>query len=456
MGRIQLSLNIPYHFIKHKTFVNAANICVNSVCSPTENFMLQKTVIRLLGLLICLSVSISVSYAAIDDWTKLYDQQFKLQQQIMEQQFRQMQQELRTQQQLIEQQMQQRRINDLTHGANLRKWDTIAGYGFDLIMDAAMHGISWSTSTSLVIPGVVQTSSNMAAVFHTSGLQTVLSHNRMHWTALTGGLKRIISPSGETQLMLPLRWHGRGTLPDWYQPSLAETYAGRISRITQPVLTIALTAGSAGQTFLDTAQYIGRSMQIINPLMPETRITFPDMGLKLGYTISEGLHNLKNWSVDLTTNRIRSVQFETTRIIPIDSQIDLGSSRITRSGFLRETQITTTPTTAMERFMLKLYPVGSYFDPMTSTGTTTRQWSVTTREITTPNMNTTSNWTLPQQSWNMPQQNWNLSQPSWNYNSKFQTNWNNFGTNTFSNYNWNKLNTPSLNNYKWNDPFKIK
>lgn len=356
-----------------------------------------KGIIAAIAIIVSLSAYLAIAQALDDDWIKLQDQKFKLQLQLQDQQLRR-----------------------IKHAAS--------SYTLDFVIDASLHGISWTPSTRVVIPGLVKTFSDMGAVLHTAGLQTVLSHNRMHWTALTSRLDPMIGISGETQLMLPLRWHGRGMLPDWYQPSLAEAYMSRISRITQPVLTIALTVGSAAQTFLDTAQYIGRSMQVINPLMPETRITFPGMDLKPGYTIGEGLHNLKTWATDLATNRMRPVQFETARIIPIDSHIDLGNSRITRSGFLREAQITSTPTTVMERFMLKLYPVGSYFDPMTSTGTTTRQWSVTTREITAPNVNTMSNWSIPEQSWSVPQQNWSFPEtkfsiPQTNWNIP-QTNWN--------------------------------
>ena len=197
------------------------------------------------------------------------------------------------------------------------------------------------------------------------------------------------------------------------QPNLVATAtAQRAFRIYNAISTITNT----GMTILDisykTIDYIGRSMQIINPPTPGTRITFPDMGLKPGHTTAEGLHNLKTWVGDFTTNRIRPVQFESTKIINLDNNINLGNTRITRSGFLRETQITVTPTNSIERFMLKLYPVGSYFDPMTSTVTSTRQWSITTRETTMPGASFNSAWNNPISS--LPKSNFNTFTPNFN------------------------------------------
>ena len=244
------------------------------------------------------------------------------------------------------------RMTDLGLQAGARSRKSGLGYGYDFALDTSFHGLSWTSSDPRILPGLVDTFGQVGARLHTQELGTRLSR------------------------------HGLGALPTWYEPSLSEIYASRISRVTSPILTTALTIGSAGQTFLETADYVGRSMQILNPPRPDTRIAFPDMNLKPGATLGEGLHNLRTWTTDIVRNRVRPVQFETLRTIPVREEIDLGTTRVVRSGFLRDTQMTVTPTTGIERFMLRLYPVGSYFDPMTSTTIWRREWSVTTRETT--------------------------------------------------------------------------
>ena len=67
------------------------------------------------------------------------------------------------------------------------------------------------------------------------------------------------------------------------------------------------------------------------------------------------------------------------RGMPINRLIDLGTSRIEQVGFTRQSRL---------------------FDPDTGATTTTRQWSMTTRETTIPNLNVTPNWVLPQSNWN--------------------------------------------------------
>ncbi|HUT58777.1 MAG TPA: hypothetical protein VNA25_13100 [Phycisphaerae bacterium] len=163
------------------------------------------------------------------------------------------------------------------------------------------------------------------------------------------------------------------------------------------IVGLTLTAGSAAKLFLDTAKYIGASMQVINPPRFDTSISCPTMDLRPASTIGEGLHNLGTWAHDLTFNTVRPLEFETVRTIRMNDVLDTGYTRIETTGTLREWGLTSTPTTAWERFEMKLSPLGSYFDPMASTTIWQRTSSITTREITGPSLNrgVSYNWSTP-------------------------------------------------------------
>lgn len=496
--------------------------------------MLQKTVIRSLGL-ICLLVGVSVSYAATDDWTKLYDQQFKIQQQLMEQQLRQQQQELRQQLQLMQQQLKfataQFKVHQQPIGQQMLWQQNITPIISDSpTMISTQSSLSWR---SLEAAGLTHFSDH-AKMFKRSidvmreglthyqlGPDTIISPSgQLMWE-----VKPIKTTSGEFLRGLSTGLHfGAALINDWdimvkggWNPlqsysleaigvygisevsrrarvrvtslgsdlkSPITTFAARwtyglteavkgvssqvgrqsfspnINEITNYLDSIGMTAagyayGSVGANMFKAAAQFGRF--ITYPLFEYS--VFKIRGLP-SKSLTE-LYGMQfkqiNMSLPNSPFRIQQTQFISDRIITFSESMNFGN---VSSGIINERQIIAVSTNPLDRFLIKanILSPNSFFDPNTSTITRNRQWSVTTREITTPYM--PSNWSLPQQNWSLPQQTWSLPQQNWNYNSGFQTNWNNFNTNNFSNYNWNNPtnwnNSTFQNNwnYKWNNLIK--
>ena len=143
----------------------------------------------------------------------------------------------------------------------------------------------------------------------------------------------------------------------------------------------ALTAWSSFQTVRDS---LGNAAQTMNPPRPDTTISFPEMGLRSGRTFGERLHNRWTWTLDLFRRGESPVEFRTTRVSPFGETRFDGHSRISRQGFSRETEILRTPAGPWERSMLRDFPLGSYFDPLRTTGSRHFEFHQTIRIQTGP------------------------------------------------------------------------
>ncbi len=87
---------------------------------------------------------------------------------------------------------------------------------------------------------------------------------------------------------------------------------------------------------------------------------------------------------------------------PLNQVSYLGNTRIEQTGFMHETRIISTPTNVFDRWLVQtgfLTP-DSVFDFNSGSTAYTRQWSITTTTISTPDLGMTSQWSTPQTTWN--------------------------------------------------------
>jgi hypothetical protein len=227
----------------------------------------------------------------------------------------------------------------------------------------------------------VTTSTKLAQVFHS------LYRNTFPSTPST--LHVYVYRSGT---LYPIKSFSRDpypfTAPSYVGPKLVVSLAG-----------VALSAFSLG---VSQVNYIGRSVQMLNPpvdlgtrtqslhgTLPggywhamartEGSVSFPSLAIHYDKDLS--LQQCKQMLiVDPLKNRVRDIQFQTYREIYMFSFQDIAGQRLTLSEVSRDNIVDRTTTNAIERIMLRTYSPNSYFDPVFSQSTITRSSRYITRE----------------------------------------------------------------------------
>lgn len=224
--------------------------------------------------------------------------------------------------------------------------------------------------------------------------------------------------------------------------NVAREYGQRGAQIFSSGTTIIGATSQASGTFSKTVDYVGKSMQIMNP--PVYLQNNPELGQFAKFTPSSqkilGVPTSGTWeghgSYSIPGGSVRYKEtLQTSGQYPI---IRTHTDWVTTNfgNYYRHTEICTPAANNFERFVVSRYPTGSYWDPNTSYSHTVKQSQISYRyenirgvERITPlpspgvgrwNYSQTS-WSIPRSSWTIPRTNYsfpktNFSIPKTNYN----------------------------------------